>query len=56
MRCISYSLTLIATGLRRFAISRKCLKMEPYGAYFDKICLTYLQRAFIFLYVNEINI
>ena len=48
MRCISYSLTLIATGLRRYAISRKCFKMEPFGVYFDKICLTYLQRAFIF--------
>ena len=31
-------------------------KIEPFGVYFDKICLTYLQRTFILLYVNEINV
>ena len=42
--CIAYSLRMIATGLQ----SQE--SVEPFGVYFDKICLTctYLQRTFIF--------
>ena len=48
MRCIAYSLTLIATDFNVMQSQESVQKMEPFGVYFDKICLTYLQRTLFF--------